>query len=64
MTEETQTKAPDGPQQRVKQEVYKPKRGKNKPGTDRRFAHASRKHEDNMYLKAEGIEVPKSLRVS
>ena len=64
MTEETQTsQAPEGPQQRNK-EVYKPKRGKNKPGTDRRFAHRSAKHEDNMYLKAEGIEVPKSLRVS
>ena len=46
------------------QEVFKPKRGAGKRGTDRRFAHKSRQYEENMHRKMNGEEVPKTLRVS
>ena len=58
-----------GPQQRSgnKNEpiyVHKPKRGGNKPGKDRRFTMRNREFEDNSKLKMDGIEVPKTLKVS
>ena len=57
----------EGPQQRrdqPQQEVFKPKRGGNKRGTDRRFSLKSKQYEENTLKKMEGEEVPKTLRVS
>ena len=51
-------------QRRPKQEVYKPKRGANKPGQDRRMKGRTERFHDNLYKKMEGEEIPKTLRVS
>ena len=59
--------AAEGPRQRnVHQDakVWKPKRGANKRGVDRRFSMKSKQYEDNMHIKLDGGEVPKTLKVS
>ena len=55
-----------GPTQRQKAEekpyVYKPKRGGNKPGMDRRFKSRVQMADANLHKKLAGEEIPKTLR--
>ena len=55
----------EGPGPKVQEKVvYKPKRGGNKRGADRRFSLKSKQYEENMHRKMEGEEIPKTRRVS